>query len=58
MKQDEYWDRFVKSGSVQDYLGFCNVRERERALSEDGRSAEYAGFSDSHGDGAKDNSRG
>lgn len=58
MKQDEYWNRFMESGSVQDYLGFCDVRDREQALSGDGRSTEYAGFSDSHRDGIKDDSRG
>lgn len=55
MKQDEYWNRFMESGSVKDYLGFCDVRDRERTSSENGRNTEYAGFSDSYGDGIKDN---
>lgn len=58
MKQDEYWNRFVESGSVQDYLGFCDVRSREQGTVRDRRMTEYAGFCDSHGDGAEDDSRG
>lgn len=58
MKQDEYWNRFTESGSVQDYLGFCDARSREQGTAEDGRATEYAGFCDSHGDGIKDGSCG
>ncbi len=56
MRQDECWERFAKSGSVQDYLGYCDVRSRAQEPATDGRTTEYAGFSDSYGDGVKDDS--
>lgn len=31
MRQDEYWNRFMESGSVRDYLGFCDMRKRTQA---------------------------
>lgn len=46
MKQDEYWNRFMESGSVMDYLGFCDARQKEQASRDDRRDTEYAGHSD------------
>ncbi len=58
MKQDEYWNCFMESGSVQDYLGFCDARRKEQASCEDGRDVGYAGFSDGYGHDTEDRSRG
>ncbi len=69
MRQDEYWNRFMESGSVRDYLGFCDMRKRTQAAAADGqgkgqssgggrRGAEYAGFFDSDRHDIKDDSRG
>ena len=60
MKQDDYWERFLVSGSVEDYLEFrakCVQKETQdrngkRFFSDhrpDDMVREHAGFSDGYG---------
>lgn len=60
MKQDDYWERFLESGSVKDYLEFraeclqngasCrNQKDADRKRTPDDMVREHAGFSDGYG---------
>lgn len=66
MKQDDYWERFLESGSVEDYLEFrakcmqdrTQCRNEEHMMRDrmpDDMVREHAGFSDGYGNHIKDN---
>lgn len=46
MSRDDYWNNFVKSGSVEDYLKFAGCRKQDEPEQEAavGEVKEHAGF--------------
>ena len=59
MRQDDYWEKFMGSGKVADYLNFrsaCSddsVQEDHISLTGNCGMEEHAGFSDRYGNGDK-----
>lgn len=68
MRQEDYWAKFMESGSVRDYLGFCGEKATdchrgEKKSGQDGKKKseksevkENAGFTDGDRNDHKDNS--
>lgn len=57
MKEQNYWQQFLSTGSVEDYLSFKNKKEREAAPAEKEASAEdnrYAGICKANRNGFED----
>lgn len=56
MTKDEYWNKFLKTGCVSDYLDYANARhksESERQTFREDTSSTYAGFDRCDGDDSK-----
>lgn len=55
MNEVSYWERFMHSGRVEDYLRFKSCKEQETGGEAESREGEYpnAGFCGRDGDGIK-----
>ncbi|NLL80279.1 MAG: hypothetical protein GX234_10955 [Clostridiales bacterium] len=55
MKELSYWERFMNSGRVEDYLKFKSCMDQETEGAEERERGEYpdAGFYSSDGDSTK-----
>lgn len=54
MKTLNYWDEFMNSGKIEDYLSFKAPNHDRTTDEKTSKEAGYAGFFDSNGNSNKD----
>lgn len=53
MNEENYWEQFMASGRIEDYLSYVGTKERNMSQEVTAGEASYAGFLCSDGNGVK-----